>query len=383
MKIAIFTLPFNTNYGGIIQNYALKTILERKGHKVYTINYRKQSKLNLFKAPFLISIRLIKKILGRKDGIVFLEKKINKDIIIIEQNVRRFINEHICLTKRFYTKYDLKEINGMGFDAIIVGSDQVWRVPYAKPNIQTNFLDFITNKNIKKFAFSASFGTDEIEFTKEQSKACGNLIKEFDFVSVREDAGLYLINNIYKWKCKNEPIHTLDPTMLLTKEEYNELSSNYEMHLDSEGELFYYILDMTEDKMKVLEQLSKDLGYKPFTLSCLNGNMYDDPHKRIAPPLEMWLQAFNKAKYVFTDSFHGCVFSIIYNKEFIAYGNAGRGMCRFTSLINIFNLKERFIMSSTNYKKDILLNTLDYEKINLIKKQEIEKANNFLDRFSI
>ena len=374
MKIAILTLPLHSNYGGIIQNYALQTVLERMGHEVYTINLNMpKAKMNLVKAPLSISKRILKKLLGRKDGIIFIEKKHNHDKLIIEQHVHKFINDNIHLTKPFYSKEDLKEINDMEFDAIVVGSDQVWRIPYAYPDIQTYFLDFITNNKIKKIAYSASFGTDEIEFSEKEIKDCGELIKSFDFISVREDAGLDLINNKYKWECKNKPIHTLDPTMLLSKEDYNNLSSGYENQL--EGELFYYILDMTEDKRKVIEQLSKDLGYKPFTVRAKNDMWYDDPHERIVPPLELWLQAFNKAKYVFTDSFHGCVFSIIFNKDFIVYGNADRGMSRFTSLINRFNLNDRFIVSFDGYKKEILLNSIDYKNINNIKVKEIEKLN--------
>lgn len=373
MKIAILTLPLHSNYGGIIQNYALQTVLERMGHEVYTINLtRPKAKMKLAKAPLSISKRIIKKILGRKDGIIFLEKKINHDKPIIEQNVRRFINDNIHLTKPFHTKEDLKEINNMGFDAVVVGSDQVWRIPYAYPNIRTYFFDFITNTKIKKLAYSASFGTDEIEFSKKEVKDCGELIKSFDFISVREDAGLDLINNKYKWECKNKPIHTLDPTMLLSKEDYINLSSDYEGQLD--GELFYYILDMTEDKKKVLDQLSKDLGYKPFTVIGNAGKWYDNANERIVPPLELWLQAFNKAKFVFTDSFHGCVFSIIFNKDFIAYGNEGRGMSRFNSLLSLYNINSRMIYKSNEYSHEMIIQKIDWKIVNNIMAEENHKA---------
>lgn len=378
MKIAILTLPLHSNYGGIIQNYALQTVLERMGHEVYTINLtRPKAKMKLAKAPLSISKRIIKKILGRKDGIIFLEKKINHDKPIIEQNVRRFINDNIHLTKPFYSKEDLKEINDLGFDAIVVGSDQVWRIPYAYPDIQTYFLDFIINNRIKKLAYSASFGTDEIEFSEKEIKDCGVLIKSFNFISVREDAGLDLINNKYKWECKNKPIHTLDPTMLLSKEDYINLSSDYENQLD--GELFYYILDMTEDKKKVLDQLSKDLGYKPFTIGKA-GKWYDNANERIIPPLELWLQAFNKAKFVFTDSFHGCVFSIIFNKDFIAYGNEGRGMSRFNSLLSLYNINSRMIYKSNEYSHEMIIQKIDWKIVNNIMAEENHKA---LDLFRV
>lgn len=360
MKIAILTLPLNYNYGGIIQNYALQTVLERMGHKVYSINLCKPKiKVKVAKTPLSLTKRIIKKTL-------------RLDKLIIDIHIIRFINNNIHLTKPFYSKEDLKEINGMGFDAIVVGSDQVWRVPYVYPDIQTYFLDFITNKKIKKLAYSASFGSDEIEFSEKEIKDCGELIKSFDFISVREDAGLDLINNKYKWECKNKPIHTLDPTMLLSKEDYINLSLDYESQLD--GELFYYILDMTEDKKKVLDQLSKDLGYKPFTIKGKVSKWYNDPQKKIIPPVELWLQAFNKAKFIFTDSFHGCVFSIIFNKEFIVYGNEGRGMSRFNSLLSLYNINSHMVYSSNDYSHKMITKKINWGIVNDIMAEENHKA---------
>lgn len=378
MKIAILTLPLHTNYGGIIQNYALQTVLEKMGHEVYTINLNKpKAKINLAKAPLIISKRLIKKILGRKDGIIFLERKRNKDELVIKKYINRFINNKIHLTEPFYLKRDLQKINHMGFNSIIVGSDQVWRIPYTYPDIQTYFLDFIKNKNIQKIAYSASFGTDDIEFSEEQIKECGKLIKDFKRVSVREDSALDLINNKYKWECKYKPIQTLDPTMLLTKEEYINLSSDYKNKLD--GELFYYILDMTEDKKKVLDQMSKDLGYKPFTVKSISDNWFDDVQKQIVPPIELWLQAFNKAKYIFTDSFHGCVFSIIFNKDFVAYGNKERGLSRFDSLIRMFNIKDRFIYKYEDYSFSLIQNLINWNNINTIHRKNKLESLELLD----
>lgn len=363
MKIAILTLPLITNYGGIMQNYALQTVLKRMGHEVYTINLnRARPKMNLAIAPYTITKRIIKKVLGRKNGIIFQERKINKDKIIVEQYIKRFIDKHIYLTQPYYTKKDLSEIDNENYDAIIVGSDQVWRIPYAYPDIETYFLDFIKNKHTKKIAYSASFGTDEIEFSDKQIKKCGDFIKEFETVTVREDSGLDLINKTYRWICKNPPVHTLDPTMLLTKEDYISISSEYINQ--SDGDLFYYILDMTEDKQKMIEEISKNLGYKPFTIKSKSSNWYDDPYDRIVPPIELWLQAFHKAKYIFTDSFHGCVFSIIFNKDFIVYGNKKRGMSRFYSLLNMFQLKDRFISNSNEYNQHLVQNHIDWENVN-------------------
>lgn len=374
MKIGILTLPFHTNYGGIIQNYALQTVLERMGHEVFTINLCIPEPKFPINKPIIILKRFVKKILGRKDGIIFVEKKESRDRMIIRQRVRRFINENIHLTQKIYTKKELDIINNLEVDAVIVGSDQVWRIPYAYPDIQTYFLDFIKNESIKKLAYSASFGTDELEFSDEQIQDCGELIKDFDFVSVREDAALDLITKKYGWKCKREPVHTLDPTMLLSKNDYLTLSKDFD--IDFEGDLFYYILDMTEEKQKILDLLSHDLGYKPFTVKSKKTGWLDNPYDRIVPPLELWLQAFNKAKYIFTDSFHGCVFSIIYNKDFIVYGNRGRGMSRFNSLMNLFDLQDRLIFNITDYSSLLVENRINWSLVN--QKREDKKAESML-----
>lgn len=115
MKIAILTLPLHSNYGGIIQNYALQTVLEKMGHEVYTINLNKpKAKINLAKAPLIISKRLIKKILGRKDGIIFLERKRNKDELVIKKYINRFINNKIHLTEPFLSQKGLTKNKSHG-----------------------------------------------------------------------------------------------------------------------------------------------------------------------------------------------------------------------------------------------------------------------------
>lgn len=381
MKIGILTLEFNSNYGGIMQNYALQTVLKRMGHEVYTINNcRPIPHLPLRKMPWAFTKRIAKKILGyRKGSIVFLEWKLRRDKLIVEQHVRRFINENIQLTKPIYSKEQLLEINAMGFDAVIVGSDQVWRVPYVYPDIQTYFLDFIKS-GIKKMAYAASFGIDSVEYSEDQIKSCGILIKNFDFVSVREKSGLSLINNIYGWKCKSAPVHVLDPTMLLSKEDYINLSKNYS--LEENGDLFYYILDMTEEKQQLLNKLSNDLGYKPFTVKSKKSHWLDNPYERITPPMEMWLQAFNRAKFIFTDSFHGCVFSIIFNKNFLAYGNETRGMSRFSSLMDTFELNDRLIYKLEAYNpENIVHHGIDWEKVNKIRRLKSNESMNLLRSF--
>lgn len=377
MKIAILTLPLHSNYGGIIQNYALQKVLEKMGHEVATVNFiPSKSVLPLKEIPIAYSKRIIKKILGRKDGIIFLEKKKNHDKIIVERNVRRFINSHIKLTYAISNKEDIKSLNQNNFDAFIVGSDQIWRPPYAFISIETAFLDFVTDANVKKIAYAISFGTDNIEFSKEQISNCGKLIEKFNAISTREISAIDIINNKLKWKCKSQPILTLDPTMLLNSSDYLSLiNNNTKEKMSSLSGLFYYILDDSDNKNDIKIKIASKLKLASYTVSPKSKDFWDKAENKIVPPIEDWLYAFFKADFIFTDSFHGCVFSIIFRKPFLVYGNKRRGMARFDTLLNIFHLQNRLIDENSDI--DDLINTpIDWNHIeNMINNRKNESID--------
>lgn len=364
MKIAILTLPLHSNYGGVIQNYALQKVLQKNGHETETIDIKK----TLFKDKSYLSFLKYFMALGNSKA---------------KQHIRRFIDENISLTQPFYCKKDFLKYDFSRYDAIIVGSDQIWRVAYACPDIYTYYLDFIKNgTDVKKIAFAASFGKDVAEYTEEQIQKCGELIKDFDVVTVREDSAINIINNIYKWDCKNPPVQVLDPTMLLDKSDYiNLFSDNCTNEIS--GGLFYYVLDMTEEKRNIINKISAELGVKPFTVNRKSRRWYDRLEKRMVPPLEEWLQAFNKSSYVFTDSFHGSVFSIIFNKEFIAFGNKRRGISRFNSLLSKFNLDNRLIYTGEEYNSNLYSSKIDWNSVNSILNDERGKIRNYFKKLNI
>ena len=181
MKIGILTLPLHTNYGGILQAYALQTVLERMGHEVCLIEKkRKLLPFPLWKVPFVYGKRILN--LSGDALPVFYEQKINRERPIVGQNTDKFINKYI--KRRIVNDYsDIKETD---FDAIVVGSDQIWRPKYFHEIVHA-FLDFTKGWNIKRIAYAASFGTDEWEYTPQQTERCAKLVKLFDAVSVRSD----------------------------------------------------------------------------------------------------------------------------------------------------------------------------------------------------
>lgn len=351
MRIGILTLPLHTNYGGILQAYALQTVLERMGHDVCLIEKRwKPVRLTLWKTPFVYGKRILRNITGHPFPI-FYEQKINRERPIIRQNTDKFIDKYI---KRRLVA-DLSDIQEKDFDAIVVGSDQIWRPKYF-PDIENSFLYFTAGWSIRRVAYAASFGTDEWEYSPEQTAHCKDLVKEFDAVSVREKSGVDLCRDYLGVKA----VHVLDPTMLMRKEDYMRLYEKANTP-KSRGTLLCYILDNTSEKMALIEKIASEKHLIPFMVNAKKENSMAPLEVRIQPPLEQWLRGFHDAEFVVTDSFHACVFSILFNKPFITIGNADRGMSRFTSLLSAFGLDDRLITEHAEYSLNTIIN---WEKVN-------------------
>lgn len=348
MKIGILTLPFNTNYGGILQAYALQTVLECMGHEVCVID-KKQVSFPLLKAPLIYYRRIKMNMKGRKFPI-FYEFKAKKEDPIVRQNTNRFISKYI--KNRSVKSYsETKDL-----DIIVVGSDQIWRPKYFRP-IRHAYLDFAKSWNVRRIAYAASFGTDKWEYKESQARRCSSLIKLFAAVSVREDSGVALCRERFGVEAQ----HVLDPTLLLNREDYIRL---FEASCtpDSPGNLLCYILDEMPEKTAIINKVAKERGLVPFSVKSKSDNINDPLSERVQPPVEQWLRGFYDAEFVITDSFHACVFSILFNKPFLAIGNIGRGMSRFTSLLSMFGLEDRLIDTCQSVKYD----EINWGKVNSI-----------------
>lgn len=368
MRIGILTLPLHTNYGGILQAYALQTVLERMGHEVVVFDTPNKVQIPSFwKYPLSLTKRIALRIVGGKN-IVFIEQHFNRIRPVIAQNIQPFIDTkiHRKIIKKFY------ELRREDYDAIVVGSDQVWRpkmFQFCKEfSIDKAYLSFTKGWNIKRIAYAASFGTDKWEYTDVQTQKCKNLLKEFDSVSVRERGGVNLCFKYYDI----DAIHVLDPTMLLLAEDYISLFRDAKV-LKSKGTLLNYTLDETESIHKVLERVARSRHLVPFSVN--NPYEYDETiplNDRIKPSVETWLRGFYDAEFVVTDSFHACVFSIIFKKQFVVLGNKGRGMARFESLLDLFGLSDRLIDENTDIDgmKDIDYDEV-YKKYHVMKQKSI------------
>lgn len=346
MRIGILTLPLHTNYGGILQAYALQTVLERMGHQVEVLQ-KKTSRHKTVLMPLVYCKRLARKILRDRTSEIFIEKRKKREQPIIRQHTDKFIKEYINLREI----NSLHQIKCSDYDVIIVGSDQIWRKPYFcrmwNSSMKDAFLDFTKDWDIKRISYAASFGIDNIdlEYSSDDIYKCQKALNLFDAISVREDSGV----EICEKRLSSKAIHVLDPTMLLDKEDYMDIIKKSEVPKSS-GDMMCYILDPTPFKQSIINNISKQKNLASFNVFAEVNNRNLPVQERIQPPLECWLRGFMDAKFIVTDSFHACVFSIIFGKPFIAIGNANRGMERFTSLLRTFNLENHLL--TENEKSD-------------------------------
>lgn len=320
MKIGILTQHFLLNYGGIIQNFALQQVLLELGHEPLTFEHDtcySRTRWLLRTAKQILKTRSLKGLpvyptyqgrIGNKNFIKFVLKNIRS------VTVKDFTPD---LTQKY------------GLDAYIVGSDQVWRPAFnLGPRLGNMFLDF-AGDDVKKISYAASFGCKEWEYTEEQERMCGKLAKRFDAISVREASGVDL--------CKEhfgvEATLVLDPTLLLNKEDYGKVCHDVPK---KEKHIFVYSLVVSEGVLAVAEKVANTMGISVVVKQAGDKMKQEDT-------IEDWFAEFRDADYVVTDSFHGMVFSIIFNKPFSIVMNPSGGNDRYLSLLSQLGLMERIV----------------------------------------
>lgn len=375
MKIAIMTQPLGKNYGGIMQAFALQTVLKDLGHEVNTIDRRVNKRNLIYRGTLRLKINIYKRLNK------YTHKQLtSKQEQFILSGMSSFLDKYVARSRPIYSNRKLiKHFKNERYDAVVVGSDQVWRPSYAA-NIYNNFLDFTSSINfeLNAIAYAASFGVDTWEYDSVQTEKCSKLIERFQAVSVRE-------SNTVKMCQENlgvKPEVVLDPTLLIDPSIYINISGATQ---SSGGKgLLTYILDPDQDKRKSVENLAKNLGMPLFycqpKLPISDGrgkSIYDYKY----PSVEKWLESFINADYIITDSFHGCVFSIIFNKPFLAIANEKRGVSRFTSLLSTFGLNHRLIFDYNENLEEKIIEAIDWEDINNKLKEQKKLSLDFLNRW--
>ena len=153
-------------------------------------------------------------------------------------------------------------------------------------------------------------------------------------------------------------------TLLLEIDDYKNILNKE--NLISTKQIMYYVLDEEFSKPEVEYEISNFLNMplkKIMPQSFVKEKDLKISDKHIYPPVEEWLEGFISSEFIVTDSFHGTIFSILFNKQFITVGNKERGMSRFESIISLFGLEDRLVLNKKDLKKT-LNKKINYDLVN-------------------
>lgn len=359
MKIAIMTVPFNNNYGGFLQAYALKTVLNEMGHSTIFI-MRRRNRPNRLK-------NLLRWLL-QKEKNIYLKDDIH--LWWVSRYTHLFQNKYLRpFTRNYYNSNRLYECRNLDVDYYIVGSDQCWRYQFAPSNIDDFFFRFLKGSEKRRMSYAASFGTSHLEYDDCMLQQCKTLLEEFHAISVREASGIDLLEQYFNTPPGKAQI-TLDPTLLLNADAYTRLFKNTKKEYDNY--IFSYILDDNDEKKELLTNVAYKLNVPTISQKAQVGPIKD---LGTIEPVELWLFRIYHASFVVTDSFHGCAFSILFNKPFVVYGNPNRGQTRLDHLLATFCLNTRHVDSADAINNINLLNINWTETNNILAKLREESIS--------
>ena len=325
-KIATMTFHWTGNYGAVLQAYALQKYLLLRGADAQIIDY----------VPRRVELSKFFLALKKRDRLFFKKRKL----------LRSFCKQELKLTKKTYRNNRALFQCADRYDAVICGSDQIWNESFTngaegKPTY-SYFLNFI-GKNTKKIAYAVSFGTPKL--AQETQKNIAPYVKTFDRIAVREISGKEILARMGV-----EATVTVDPTLLLTAQDYRSLFENRDFA--PAQKVFSYILH----EGQTMAQKVCHLVQRYFGECEQDGNeLYID--------LRQWLHDLANAEFVVTNSFHGAVFALIFHRPFVLLPVEKSGMNdRIQTLMSAFDLCDR-IVTSEEAAEAVVQKPIDWEKV--------------------
>lgn len=302
------------NYGSILQAYALEKAIEKIGGVDYEI--LQQFTVNAFSATSMFKYIKEKGII--KTIITAKKKYGNKRLRDRKRKCEEFITSNMRISKKSYSTDDLKSIED-DYTGFICGSDQIWN-PVFTSRDSIYWLGF--SNRVQKIAYAPSIGITDV--TEEMQEEIRSALQSFEAISCRENAGTKLINDIIgKEVCQT----VLDPTLLLTRDEWDSLVTDSSIN---EPYVFSYILRGSDEQRKLVKLFAKEKDLKLVTIPFLEAEYttsldgkYADINFTDASPID-FISLIKNATYVFTDSFHCMIFSCIYHRTFFSLHKTGK-----------------------------------------------------------
>lgn len=340
MNVGILTYHFSNNYGAVLQTYALQEKLRQLGH-----------------SPLIIDRTPIK-----ADIIHKLYQLLNSNSTLYWRRFKKFANIYLSPTTRpFYTDEQLqKGISDYLLDAIVVGSDQIWRSTMCGHSYFLNFLP--DDSSVRRISYAASFGKSDWDTTRADTNLIKDLLKRFQHVSVRENTGVEICKDIFEINAEL----VIDPTLLHD-------ASFYEQNIikddgaSASGKVVSYILGKTAVNMvQAANYFATSQGLAHTELYWLDKDLNTkrlsnfESHKSHIS-VEKWLSEIRDAEYVITNSFHCAVFSILFRKKFVVLEYASGGNDRLCTLLCSLGLEKRMVSDESGIA-NVITEEIDYAK---------------------
>lgn len=358
MKVSYITKHNVSNYGSLLQTFATQEIIKKLGYEPQIINYVRYDlrKDKLF------------------DTLLKLDKKWNKNFLtrliyritqmpnyyFMDKKFKKYRKEfYTNLTPIYGSNEELKKNTPIA-DIYCSGSDQIWGKNGGYELDKAYFLDFVP-EGARCISYAASIGLTELN--EKDNKDLVELLKKYEKITVREESAIQLL--------KNNNINSqlvLDPTLLLDKKEWEKVVDTRKINKK-------YILIYQLHSNKKFEEYAKKLSKKlnlPLIRVTPSLNQLTKIGKLVYLPTPgMFLNYIKNAEFIITDSFHGTVFSIIFNKRFIDI-NPGKTSTRIESILKLLGIESRLLKSYDDFS--LIDQSIDWEKVNNKIKIEREKS---------
>lgn len=358
MKISVNStfsyIKFNLNYGSVLQCFALQKVLRDRGHDVTLLrDYRANPKYILKR---LVNVRYVHAFFAKAKAQVRLQG---------------FIRRNIALSERGYLSYSALEKHCPDAQCHIAGSDQIW---HNENNFR--YLTYVPDDKLK-LSYAASFGRAEI--SDEMKATIKPYLARLDGITVREKSGVDIVNSM------GFPAQqVLDPTLLLDWEQYP-LKEN-----SRSGYCYCYFLNLPDKKNVCFDKIksfSEQSGRELVITAPINYPLFLEEGNLEFPSVEEWLGLYKNADCIFTNTYHGLLFCIIFKKQFLFFVQQGASTAeneRFYSLLSMLNLTDRILSEADqDQMAEKMSIPIDYEKVYAVIKEQRQKTEAFFADFGL
>ena len=349
MKVGILNVQWLNNMGSVLLAFAVQKKLDQMGIENEVINFMTQKLDECGEIPRV-----------HKEEKASSFKKI--------ENFNKFRKNHLRLSREYV---GISEVDGMDYDAYILGSDTVWTPLRVHDNEAYMFyFEFCKDKPVKKISWAASIGSESKKDLGMMEPILKERLMNFDHISVRERETVDFVQSL----TDKDVIHAIDPVLMLDKKDYDELLENSENNFGNY--IYAYLFDNVEGGYETINKLSSHTNLPVISnvkdLKRIDNLLFDSEDDG---PCEM-LEKIVSADFVITDSFHVMIYAILCKKPFVAYSRMGSGI-RLRNMLEDLDLSSKFLLYDEDGFEEIL-KPIDYEHVFEIINQWRDSTMEFL-----